>query len=461
MSEKPWSKEFLEYEEFIVNHPNYKGLPITKSKDGKYNWIAPAQSETGKKRKQWVEEKGEELGIRNNFDGFYAAVMLSIHPTKEKPCQICGKTMSLYYHYPNANLAKSLKKEFGYECDIYESIFDICDNLKKNGIPENKIIEFLKSKCKLQDDYTDLETLITHCELKCRSGLSKMLGPGAMSNFPDRYDGFHTYNRCCRSSEDKGRSRENLKSYTRDRRAYEYFSDGNIQAANKFMNSSFFRGTSADHIIPVSLGGVHDPHYLQKMAAGENSSKRDRLSRNDVMRAVEIENKTGISAVYWYSLLLWEFLKSNVENSVQADFENFRNLMKQNINDFLEILYIIKSIPNEMGVEFIVSALIEPKRKFFEADYAFNADGSFKTMERHITQRAAAEFEQIKRISIESLDDYHEKENRHLSPDFSDEETEKIKELSEFIENGEDEKANSLLREIMELIQKRLIENLS
>lgn len=28
--EKVWAKEFLEYEEFIANHPNYKGLPITK-----------------------------------------------------------------------------------------------------------------------------------------------------------------------------------------------------------------------------------------------------------------------------------------------------------------------------------------------------------------------------------------------------------------------------------------------
>ena len=26
--EKVWSKEFLEYEDFIVNHPNYKGLYV-------------------------------------------------------------------------------------------------------------------------------------------------------------------------------------------------------------------------------------------------------------------------------------------------------------------------------------------------------------------------------------------------------------------------------------------------
>ena len=117
--EKVWSKEFLEYEEFIVNHSNYKGLPITKGKDGKYNWIATAQSEIGKGRKEWALKKGKEFGINKNSSKFYADVMLSIHPTKTKPCQICGKSMSLYYHYPNANLVKAIKKEFNYDCDVY------------------------------------------------------------------------------------------------------------------------------------------------------------------------------------------------------------------------------------------------------------------------------------------------------------------------------------------------------
>lgn len=459
MSEKPWSKEFLEYEDFIVNHKNYKGLPITKSPDGKYNWIATAQSEIGKERKKWAEQKGEELGILNNSDGFYAAVMLSVHPTKQKPCQICGKTMSLYYHYPNANLVKAFKKEFSYECDVYESIYDVCNNLKEQGISEKRIIEFLKAKCKLDDEYDDIETLICHCELKCRSGLSKMLGPGAMSNFPDRYDGFHTYNRCCRSSEDKGRSRENLKSYSRDRRAYEYFSDGNIQAANKFMTSPFFNGTSADHIIPVSLGGVHDPHYLQPMATGDNSSKRDRLVKDDVLKAMEIEQKTNICAVSWYSRLLWDFLKKRVSNFDAANLENFRNILKQNINNFLEILYIIKSLPDDKGVDFIDRILIAPKKKYFECDYIFNPDGSYKETERHITERASEEYERIKRISLDSVDDYHDKENRHLSPDFTKSEKGKIKEILGSIKSNEYKKALFLLHELMDCIQKRLLLN--
>ena len=106
MSEKVWSKEFLEYEDFIVNHPNYRRLPIEKSKDGKWNWIVFGKSELGLKRKEWAKQKGRELGVDETSDGFYAKVMLEIHPTKEKPCQICGKTMSLFYLYPNKNLVK-------------------------------------------------------------------------------------------------------------------------------------------------------------------------------------------------------------------------------------------------------------------------------------------------------------------------------------------------------------------
>lgn len=62
-----------------------------------------------------------------------------------------------------------------------------------------------------------------------------MLSPGTMSNAPDRLDGFHTFNRCCRSTADKGRSKENLASYSTDRRAFENWSDGNWITANKLM----------------------------------------------------------------------------------------------------------------------------------------------------------------------------------------------------------------------------------
>ncbi len=90
----------------------------------------------------------------------------------------------------------------------------------------------------------------------------------------------------------KGGQKKISKSYTKDRRAYEYWSDGNIHAANQFMGSRFFKGASADHIGPISLGFVHDPRYLlQPMPGGDNSSKRDRLQIVDIESIVETEKE--------------------------------------------------------------------------------------------------------------------------------------------------------------------------
>ncbi len=458
MSEKMWSKEFLKYEDFIVNHSNYKGLPIEKSTDGKWNWIVFGKSEIGKKRQAWITKKAEELSIDISIP-HNSKVMFAIHPTKEKPCQICGKTMSLFYIYPNSNLIKAIKKEFKYDVGKYESIRDIFTNLKATGILEKSLIIFLANKCKLDDEYEDLETVICHCELKCRNGDSKMLGPGSMSNAPDRYDGFHTYNRCCRANEDIGRHYENLKTYNRDRRAYEYFSDGNIQAANKFMKSKYFKGKSADHIIPVSLGGIHDPHNLQNMPSGNNSSKRDRLVKSDILKAIENEKSFDIDIVSWSAIELWKFVKSNILNLNDTNLELFRNAMKQNMNDFLNIIYEIKTL-GDCGTDFIIKKLIEPKRKYFNSDYSFKADGSYIEKPRHITERSKNEFKRIIRLTFESLEEYHRKENRNLKPDFTIEEKAKIESICNQVKSNDIEEAFSLLQHIMKEIQKREIETL-
>lgn len=61
-----------------------------------------------------VENKAKELGFPLEA-GVYAKVMREIPPTKSKVCQICGKSMSIYYHYPSANCLKAIKKTFGVQ----------------------------------------------------------------------------------------------------------------------------------------------------------------------------------------------------------------------------------------------------------------------------------------------------------------------------------------------------------
>lgn len=465
--EKQWHPRFLKYMREIVNHPNYKGLPIKKKPDGSYAWIATAKSEIGQQRINWCIRKAQELGLtRTNeaYPGMYADVMLEIHPTKWKVCQICGKEMSLCYHYPNANFLNSLNKKFGTNFSDCDHIGDIWDELINRGIHKIDIATFLINKGNLNLDarISEKDEIINALEYACRKGDKKCLGPGAMSNFPDRFDGFHTYNRCCRATQDKGRSKENLKSYTKDRRAYEYWSDGNIHAANQFMGSSFFDGTSADHIGPISLGFVHDPRYLQPMPSGDNSSKRDRLQIVDIESIIETEKRTGIYPMSWQSKLIWEFIKSNYSANPDKVPTIYRDALKQNMANYMFILLtILENCPNN-GEDFLVSAFLEPNYDYFKYSYKFNDKGEIiEKKQRHYTDRNQYETDRYRRIAIEAVYDYNEKDNRNNKHDLNAIEIMHLKSICSSIESGVSMLENKrLVVDLVETIEKRIIRSL-
>lgn len=461
--ERNWNPRFLDYMNMIVNHPNYKGLPIKKKADGSLSWIATAKSEIGKKRIKWCLEKADDLGIAKGA-GVYAEVMLEIHPTKWKVCQTCGNEMSLYYHYPNANFVKALNKKFNTEFTDCDHISDIWDTLINSEIPERKIAEFLISKggLDLMPHTATKNEIIDALELVCRKGTKKLLGPGAMSNFPDRYDGFHTYNRCCRSSQDKGRSKENLKSYTKDRRAYEYWSDGNIHAANQFMGSSFFSGISADHIGPISLGFIHDPRYLQPMPSGDNSAKRDRLQREDIEKIIEIYKRTGVYPMSWYSKLIWEYILKNYKFHPEIIATAYRDALKQNMANFMYILWSILQECSTIGEDFLERMILERHYKCFDYSYNFNERGEIISQQpRHFTDRNQSERIRYKRIAIESVYDYNNKDNRNTSNDLTKHEQILLSSLCDNLNAHEIyDKCYHNFVSLIECIEKRIISSL-
>ena len=461
--EREWNPRFLAYMDLIVNHPNYKGLPIKKKADGSWAWIATAQSEIGKARKKWAENKAVELGYTIG-PGVYADVMRAIHPTGYKVCQVCGREMSIYYHYPSANFIKALQKAFNREYTETDHISYIWDDLCEHGFSNTTISSFLIKKGGLTDVTVNSskDEVISSLEKKCRTEGKKLLSPGAMSNFPDRYDGFHTYNRCCRSTQDKGRSKENLKSYTKDRRAYEYWSDGNIHAANQFMGSQYFAGSSADHIGPISLGFVHDPRYLQKMDSSDNSTKRDRLQLVDIEKIIETESRTGVYPMSWYSKLIWEYIKSNYMTNKSKISTTYRDALKQNMSNFMYVLgEILNNCPNE-GEHFLTDALLAPNYHFFDYSYSFNENGEIINKEaRHFTERNQNECERYKRIAIDSVFDYNDKENRNVKTSLSNSEQQALDKLCSMINaHSSTEECKAKLINLMETIEKRLISKL-
>lgn len=460
---KEWHPEFLKYMDFIAAHPNYKGLPIRKKRDGTWSWFAPKQTEYGQERIVWCENKARELGFPIE-PGVYANVMREIHPTKYKVCQTCGKVMSIYYYYPSAMLIKAIKKEFGVEYTEVTHINDVWDDLLRRGNGNAQIAAFFIQKGGLAlNPFTAKKAeVIDALELACRNEGKKLLSPGAMSNFPDRFDGFHTYNRCCRAKQDKGRSKENLKSYTKDRRAYEYWSDGNIHAANQFMGSQFFKNTSADHIGPISLGFVHDPAYLQPMAGSDNSSKRDRLQLEDIETILETQRRTNIYPMSWYSRLIWEYICKNYKAYPASVSGIYRDALKQNMSDFMYILYVILECCSTSGMDFLEEALLKPKYEYFNYTYHFNAKGEITQCEpRHFTDRNENEMKRFKRIAFDSVREYNDKRNRNVKPDLTPYEKALLHHLCHDILNRQDVPANKeRLVHIVETVEKRLIDTL-
>lgn len=420
-NKKEYHENFKKYADFIIHHPVYAGLPIKKKKDGTYSFVTAKGSEIGKGRLKWIKNKAKELGYPIE-DGVYAKVMRQIHPTKYTTCQICGRSLSIYYLYPNKNAITDISNTFGKEYSIVDHISDIWDDLADDGHTDTELGNYFFSKCGITDDPSELskEEIIDKLEYACRIEGKALLGPGAMSNAPDRFDGFHSYNRCCRKKEDRGRWDSNMDTYNQDRRAYERWSDGNIHAANKFMRHEIFKGTSADHIGPISLGFVHDPRYLQPMTGNKNSSKRDRLSMEDLDKIAEVEQRTGIYPASWYAKDIWEYIKANYKANPDKIETSYRDAMKQNMTNFMHLLYKIITQTGEEGKELLAEFFLQPNYKYFEYDYTFNSLGEITSQSpRHRTERSKGDMERYKRVAIDSVIEYVEKVNRNLKPAIS------------------------------------------
>ncbi len=316
---RQWHKNFIKYMEFIVSHSNYSGMPEVRKPDGSIRWVVTGKSEIGQAREKWWDKRRRELGIEKE-PGWKAKTAFAIHPTKIKVCQICGESMRLEYVYPNK------------ACPLHMDINAIC--------PGNK-------KCK---------EAINQYNRNCPH-----LGPGAMSDCPDRLDGFHTFNRCCRSREDTGRHADNLERYGEDRRAYEFWCDGDWKAASWLMKVFQKHGVSADHIGPISLGFCHRPCF-QPMTGAKNSSKGNRLSFLDVKRLIADE-EDGQNVISWNSKYVWDKYKNQVATDAQA--KKLSYIMRKHLHTVLNVLAII----HQRGYDDFLTRFLHPEYAFYQHEF--------------------------------------------------------------------------------------------
>lgn len=445
-TKRKWHEDFEEYMKFIVKHKNYKGLPNKFRDNGEILWVSPSD----KKRAAWWDEKVKNLGLPNR-----AEVARTIHPKElngMKPCQICGKKLSIHYIYPNVNSLKklnSIKPEFQFS-HFEENIDEIIDVL--NSALKDEGLDAIRSAFDVsQKDASTKDKLIKYIKIHRKTRLS----PGVMSNAPDRLDGFHTYNACCRPEEDTGRHSSNLARYTQDRRVYENWAEGNWNLSNRLMGefSRFesaiecpgckkIRKMTADHIGPISLGFTHRPKF-NPLCKRCNSQKNNRMSLEDVRQLIKDE-KNGHKVVSWHSKYIWDLLKNKVKT--EQDALNLSSLMRSNLHHVL----ILFSKISDAGFNKFLEQFLHPEYSF--VDYRFKGFHPLKGPEKIVkkslnSKNKKKNAKRYIRVAFEALEEYKDVENRNTKIWKSDKVDKIVVRLLEALSNGNKKEAKNLLNE--------------
>lgn len=469
---RKWHHDFLVYAYALVNHPAYEGIPGGKPDDGKIRWNAPSHRPPGnewsdlhERRKDWLRRKAEKLGIP--IEGHWPSkVAKTLHPWNKKPCQTCGQVMSLRYEYPNKTRLRQINEiediVIPFERRDIESILEIIPNVHEQagqqgleelaeifGIPER-----VERTTKAMQTYFDEEFIDDE---------PWDLSPGAMSNPPDRLDGFHTYNKCCRRTEDTGRHGDNLRSYGVDRRAFEQWCEGDWAAAD-FVMSQKVTGPceqcgneeelTADHIGPISLGFTHRPKF-HALCRSCNSAKNNRMSFEDVQVLCRDED-LGAKVVSWHAQAIWDAYKNEVHDDEGA--LRLSKMMRVNQHHYLDILGEI----SEAGYNEFLKRFLHPEyadhahelEGFDGTDYTFD---NLTKKPRHDTYSDKKKQRQ-QRITFEALDGYNEKEGRNVRKIHTTKIEEAHTQVFRSLETGDAAGAEEALKDYMAAVADALVE---
>ena len=443
MVTRPYDEEYFKYMRKILAHPNYSGIPSkdrissdSSNEELKSNWVVIKDSDpvTHAQREQWWDNKRQKFGIEKK-KGWLTDTVRANFPFPKRPCQTCGKYLYPGEVYPSFYGLKRFNKikqvaEGKYDLDVDEIIKIIAkspdglDQVKKSfSIPDS-----IEKKSSTYSDFI-------------KKNRKTFLTAGSWGDPPDRLDGFHSYNNCCRKTQDTGRHDENMNTYNRDRRARELWSDGDFKTADWLMREFTKRGLSADHIGPISQGFVHDPVNFAAISLEDNITKRDNLRIVDLKMLLEDEQKEKV-VMSWHTKHTWDLLK----NLPRTEKESVKlgKVLKQNVHNVLALFFKIKKGGfAEFLVQFLHPdfALYQPK--FTKID--------LETRTYEYTRKPASRKEQKDsredgiRISLETLDEYDSKKNRRVKLWKGEDIDECVKKIFENLKRQDNEGAKAEL----------------
>ena len=197
---------------------------------------------------------------------------------------------------------------------------------------------------------------------------------------------------------------------------------------------------------------------MRPLSTGENSSKRDKLSLEDIQTIISIEKSTDVPAMSWFSSKIWDDLKKNYI-SHEYTIPIYREILKQNMSNFMFVLWYIQNNCKKNGKEFLINSFLKPKFNYFDYDYFFDNLGNIVLKKnRHKTDSSKDELNRYVRIAFESINDFNKKENRNIKNNLDEEDLVLLSDICKKIEKGEDiKKIKAQIQSLMSNIQLKLI----
>lgn len=435
---RPWNPKFIKYMEFIARHPAYRGMPDASYEPGRIQWEAPSNRSGGRfkdthaKRRKWWAREAAKLGISTSSKEWISRVAKRIHPTKRKPCKICGRELELRYVYPQGRFLKKVRElpfvRKSFDLPILEPITSLVRRLVGEygeralaALPELFVTPQVSLPSPLPPNLAGwmnwLDDIYIPAEPK------GIMSPGAMSNAPDRFDGFHSDNLCCRSTADKGRTKRNLQSYVTDRRVFEYWASGDWVSADRLMGqlrAGFSKEgcrcgnpgpCAVDHIGPISLGFTHRPRF-QLLCGSCNGAKNNRMYLSDVTLLLADE-RAGDEVVSWHSTALWDACKSRVCSNEHA--RRLSKMLRDNRHSLMDALQKIA----DAGAYTFLATLLDLDRANFDIEFeVLRIKDHLAVFDRVVRKRRTTKYADEQkarrcRIAFTELLSYFAKPNRN------------------------------------------------
>ena len=250
--------------------------------------------------------------------------------------------------------------------------------------------------------------------MKCLEGYYGRFEPNqhGRGNAPDRFDGLHCYNVCCKEPLDPGRDPANMAQYGRDRRALELLSSGAHRIANRLMKEINTLDLVGDHIGPLICGFAHDPSNLQAINEDLNREFWYWLNLDKVEQLISIEEGGGkITSVH--ISMLWDATKAQIISDEKARKLTFFLKAMTKFNLFL-LAEILQEHP-VTGHEFICS-LIDNSSQYSNPTFTRNpnvASGfDIKIIHRDDNEKIEKTIKRNNEVLIENLGSLNSQANR-------------------------------------------------